>query len=60
MGAYDQTQSYHDWLTKNGGQYARAGSLHFDAKSHRLWAEHVLQYIYRNQILEPANEISTD
>ena len=37
----------------NGGKYARPDSNHFDAKSHRLWANYVLQYINRNQILDP-------
>jgi hypothetical protein len=57
---YDRDQSYHNWLLKNGGSYATASSYHFDAKSHRLWAEYVLQYVNRNQILAPAHEISTD
>ena len=50
---YVSTGSYHSWLTENGGSYANRQSYHFDAKSHRLWAEHVLQYVNRNQILDP-------
>lgn len=50
---YVQKSSYHNWLIDNGGAYANAQSYHFDAKSHRLWAEHVLQYIHTNQILNP-------
>lgn len=57
---YDWNGSYHNWLIQNGGSYANPKSYHFDAKSHRLWAEHVLQYINRNQILAPVDEIPTD
>jgi hypothetical protein len=53
MDPYIKDQSYYNWLTKNGGTYARPEFTHFDAKSHRLWADYVLQYIYRNQILDP-------
>ena len=60
LDPYVKEGAYHSWLLQNGGQYARPDSNHFDAKSHRLWAEHVLQYINRNQILDPVNEISTD
>lgn len=60
MDPYLREGSYHNWLTQNGGSYANPKSYHFDAPSHRLWAEHVLQYINRNQILDPINEISTD
>lgn len=57
---YDRSQSYHNWLIDNGGQYANPKSYHFDAKSHRLWANHVLQYLYRNQIVVAQNEVSAD
>jgi hypothetical protein len=60
MYPYDRDQSYHNWLVKNGGRYANASSYHFDAASHRLWADYVLQYINRNQILASAHEISAD
>ena len=60
MEPYNRAGSYHNWLLENGGTYANPQSYHFDAKSHRLWAEHVLQYINRNQVLVPDNEISTD
>ena len=60
MDPYLRQGSYHNWLAQNGGTYANPASYHFDAKSHRLWADHVLQYINRNQILDPVNEISTD
>jgi hypothetical protein len=53
MYPYVQEESYHNWLINNGGTYANAKSYHFDAKSHRLWAEHVLQYIKDNQLLGP-------
>lgn len=57
---YDSNQSYHNWLLNNGGSYANPQSYHFNAKSHRLWADHVLQYLDRNRILEPNHEISSD
>lgn len=60
MHPYQNAGSYHNWLRQNGGTYVNSNSHHFDAKSHRLWAENVLQYINRNQILEPINEISAD
>lgn len=51
MDPYVRESSYHNWLIQNGGTYANAQSYHFDAKSHRLWAQHLLQYIHTNQIL---------
>lgn len=59
MHPYIREESYHNWLKNNGGTYANAASYHFDAKSHRLWAEHVLQYIYNNHLIE-SHEISAD
>jgi hypothetical protein len=59
MYPYVWEESYHNWLKNNGGTYANAASYHFDAKSHRLWAEHVLQYIYDNHLIE-SNEIPAD
>ena len=59
MHPYVREESYHNWLKNNGGTYANAASYHFDAKSHRLWAEHVLQYMLNNQIVS-ADEIPTD
>jgi hypothetical protein len=59
MHPYIWEESYHNWLKNNGGTCANAASYHFDAKSHRLWAEHVLQYINDNNLIAP-NEISTD
>lgn len=56
---YSREHSYHNWLKNNGGTYSNAASYHFDAKSHRLWAEYLLQYINDNQLLS-TNEIPTD
>lgn len=56
MHPYSREDSYHNWLKSNGGTYANPGSYHFDAESHRLWANHVLQYIKDNNLLGP-NEI---
>ena len=53
MDPYIREGSYHNWLVQNGGTYANPKSYHFDAKSHRLWAQHLLQYIHTNQILNP-------
>lgn len=60
MDPYLREGSYHNWLINNGGQYANPKSYHFDAKSHRLWADYVLQYLYRNQIVGHNREISLD
>ena len=59
MHPYVREESYHNWLKNNGGTYANAASYHFDAKSHRLWADHVLQYINDNNLIA-TNEIRTD
>jgi hypothetical protein len=59
MHPYVREESYHNWLINNGGTYANAASYHFDAKSHRLWADHVLQYINDNNLIS-TNEIRTD
>ena len=59
MHPYVREESYHNWLKNNGGTYANAASYHFDAKSHRLWADHVLQYMINNQIVN-TDEIPTD
>ena len=59
MYPYSREQSYHNWLKNNGGTYANPQSYHFDAKSHCIWAEHVLQYIKDNNLLGH-NEIPTD
>ena len=56
MHPYSRDDSYHNWLKNNGGTYANAASYHFDAKSHCIWAEHVLQYIKDNKLLG-SNEI---
>lgn len=53
MDPYIREGSYHNWLVQNGGTYANPQSYHFDAKSHRLWAQYLLQYIHTNQILNP-------
>jgi len=59
MHPYSREDSYHNWLKNNGGTYANPQSYHFDAKSHCIWAEHVLQYIKDNNLLD-LNEIPTD
>jgi hypothetical protein len=59
MHPYIREESYHNWLKNNGGTYSHPEGYHFDAKSHRLWADHVLQYIKDNNLLGH-NEISTD
>ena len=60
LAPYDRNHSYHNWLTQNGGVYANPHSYHFDAQSHRLWADHVLEYITHNSFLAHANEIPLD
>ena len=59
MHPYVREESYHNWLKNNGGTYSHPEGYHFDAKSHRLWADHVLQYMLNNQIVS-ADEIPTD
>lgn len=59
MYPYSREDSYHNWLKNNGGTYSNPQSYHFDAKSHCIWAKHVLQYIYDNDLLAH-NEIPTD
>ena len=59
MHPYVREESYHNWLINNGGTYSNPKGYHFDAKSHRLWADHVLQYIYDNNLIV-TNEIRTD
>ena len=56
---YSREHSYHNWLKNNGGVYANAASYHFDANSHRLWANYMLQYIKDTNFLGH-NEISAD
>lgn len=59
ISPYSREHSYHNWLKNNGGSYVTPESYHFDAKSHRLWADYVLQYIRDHQLLD-TNEIPTD
>ena len=59
MHPYVREESYHNWLINNGGTYSDPKGYHFDAKSHRLWAKHVLQYINDNNLIV-TNEIRTD
>ena len=60
ISPYSTDGCYYNWLLAHGGTRATPQSYHFDAKSHRLWATNVLQYINSNHILEPLNEISVD
>ena len=60
MYPYAKNGTYYNWLTKKGAPLASSASAHFGVEGHRLWAEHVLQYIYRNQILMFTDEISSD
>lgn len=57
---YLRAGSYHNWLMANGGKYANPKSYHFDAQSHRLWAKHVLQYLYHNNFTDCLHEIPLD
>lgn len=52
MDPYGHQGSFHNWLSKNGGSYVNPRSYHFDAKSHRLWGHHVLQYIIQQRLLD--------
>jgi hypothetical protein len=48
MAPYDRSGSYSAVLRQKGCQYSKG--YHFGADGHRLWAEHVLQYINANNL----------
>ena len=55
---YNPDQTYNSVLRKNGFKTVKPDSWHFGPDAHCYWAEYVLQYIKRNQLLDP-NEIPT-
>jgi hypothetical protein len=60
INPYDANGSFYEWLKRNGGSRSRPNSYHYDAKSHRLWANYMLQYLDRNHILRSVHEIPID
>ena len=59
IAPYDAAQTYTSVLKNNGFSTVSPESWHFGADAHCFWAEHLLQYIKRNQLLTP-DEIPTD
>jgi hypothetical protein len=55
---YDPAQTYNSILREKGFKTVNPNSWHFGPDAHCYWAEYVLQYIKRNQLLSP-NEIPT-
>jgi hypothetical protein len=48
---YDPTATYDSTLRKNGIYTVSPTSWHYGPDGHRLWANHMLQYIINNQLL---------
>ena len=59
MAPYDADQTYNSILKSNGFCTVNPNSWHFGVDAHCFWGEHVLQYIYDNNLIAP-NEIRTD
>jgi len=59
IAPYDPTQTYDSVLRNNGFKTVNPNSWHFGHSAHCFWAEHVLQYIYDNNLIA-TNEIRTD
>ena len=59
MAPYDPAQTYNNVLKNNGFKTVNPKSWHFGEAAHCFWAEHVLQYINDNNLIEH-NEIRTD
>ena len=58
MHPYDDEMTYNSVLKRQGFKTVNPNSWHFGPDAHCYWAEYVLQYIKRNQLLSP-NEIPT-
>jgi hypothetical protein len=58
MHPYDDEMTYNSVLKSQGFKTVNPNSWHFGPDAHCYWAEYVLQYIKRNQLLDP-NEIPT-
>lgn len=52
IGPYDRDLSYNSVLKNNGFEWATPDHYHFRADGHRFWAQYLLQYINRNQLLD--------
>lgn len=50
---YNAAMTYDRVLKNNGFEYKNPESYHFGADAHCFWAEYLLQYIKRNQLLRP-------
>jgi hypothetical protein len=51
IGPYDPKSTYSSILEQNGHQTVAPDSWHFGKEAHSFWANYVLQYIVRNQII---------
>lgn len=51
IAPYDSNSTYHKILKQNNYQTVAPDSWHFGPEAHRFWANYVLQYIVRNQII---------
>jgi hypothetical protein len=58
MHPYDDEMTYNSVLRGQGFKTVNPNSWHFGPDAHCYWAEYVLQYIKRNQLLNP-DEIPT-
>ena len=59
IGPYSAKNTYNSILRQQGYKTVNPDSWHFGQDAHCFWAEHLLQYIKRNQLLRP-DEIPTD
>ena len=48
---YNTARTYTSVLQANGHQTVAPDSYHFGKEAHSFWANYVLQYIVRNQII---------
>jgi hypothetical protein len=52
INPYDPAYTYNRVLRNNGFEPVNAHSWHFGAVAHCFWAEHLLQYIIKNKMIE--------
>ena len=60
LAPYFPNQTFDAVLRQNGFKTVRPNSWHFGPDAHCFWAEYLLQYINRHNLLSPSNEISAD
>lgn len=47
IGPYEQSETYYDWLVKNGHNTVKPGSYHFGVAAHATWAERLYPELTR-------------